>query len=123
MTIPRCRAQIAAIQPEWAQSRLNTEHLARSLQPGRAAYVRRFFRGEIIHEVFGRAYERVLLRSVLDGCLPVVQAQGPLSMKKGSGGSEVQGSAGPGGSQGDTGQEKCDKPMGAMAVVEPQDYV
>ena len=42
---------------------------------------------------------------------------------KGSGGSEVQGSAGPGGSQGDNGNEKCDKPMGAMAVVEPQDYV
>lgn len=55
--------------------------------------------------------------------LTAVAADGPLSMKKGSGGSEVQGSAGPGGSQGDTGQEKCDKPMGAMAVVEPQDYV
>jgi curli biogenesis system outer membrane secretion channel CsgG len=57
--------------------------------------------------------------------LPAVRAadEGPLSMKKGSGGSEVQGSVGPGGSQGDTGQEKCDKPMGAMAVVEPQDYV
>ena len=50
-------------------------------------------------------------------------ADGPLATKKGSGGSEVQGSAGPGGSQGDNGQEKCDKPMGAMAVVEPQDYV
>jgi hypothetical protein len=50
-------------------------------------------------------------------------ADGPLSMKKGSGGTEVQGSAGPGGSQGDAGQEHCDKPMGAMAVVEPQDYV
>lgn len=48
---------------------------------------------------------------------------GPLDMKKGSGGSEVQGSAGPGGSQGDNGLEKCDKPMGAMAVVEPQDEV
>lgn len=50
-------------------------------------------------------------------------AEGPLATKKGSGGSEVQGSAGPGGSQGDNGNEKCDKPMGAMAVVEPQDYV
>jgi hypothetical protein len=50
-------------------------------------------------------------------------AEGPLSMKKGSGGSEVQGSAGPGGSQGDNGLEHCDKPMGALAVVEPQDYV
>ncbi|HEY6644530.1 SH3 domain-containing protein [Povalibacter sp.] len=50
-------------------------------------------------------------------------ADGPLAVKKGSGGSEVQGSAGPGGSQGDNGNEKCDKPMGALAVVEPQDYV
>jgi len=52
-----------------------------------------------------------------------VWADGPLATKKGSGGSEVQGSSGPAGSQGDTGQERCDKPMGAMAVVEPQDYV
>jgi len=55
--------------------------------------------------------------------LSVAQADNPLSMKKGSGGTEVQGSAGPSGSQGDAGQEHCDKPMGAMAVVEPQDYV
>ncbi|MET0986247.1 MAG: CsgG/HfaB family protein, partial [Steroidobacteraceae bacterium] len=48
---------------------------------------------------------------------------GPTDMKKGSGGSEVQGSAGPGGSQGDAGLEKCDKPMGAMAVVEPQSEI
>jgi len=51
------------------------------------------------------------------------QAQGPLSMKKGQGGTEVQGSAGPNGSQGDNGLQHCDKPMGALAVVEPQDYV
>lgn len=56
-------------------------------------------------------------------CLPAAHADNPLSMKKGSGGSEVQGSAGPGGSQADAGQEHCDRPMGAMAVVEPQDYV
>lgn len=55
--------------------------------------------------------------------LPAAHADNPVSMKKGSGGSEVQGSAGPGGSQGDAGQEHCDQPMGAMAVVEPQDYV
>jgi curli biogenesis system outer membrane secretion channel CsgG len=48
---------------------------------------------------------------------------GPLEMKKGAGGSEVQGSAGVGGSQGDNGLEKCDKPMGAIAVVEPQNEV
>ena len=52
-----------------------------------------------------------------------VSAQGILSTKKGSGGSEIQGSAGPSGSQGDNGLEHCDKPMGALAVVEPQNQV
>jgi hypothetical protein len=57
-------------------------------------------------------------------CLPLVtSAQGVLGQRKGEGGTEVQGSAGPGGSQGDNGLEHCDKPMGALAVVEPQDYV
>jgi hypothetical protein len=44
-------------------------------------------------------------------------------MKQGKGGSVVQGAAGTGGSKGDTGLSHCDKPMGAIAVVEPQDYV
>ncbi len=44
--------------------------------------------------------------------------------KKGAGGSEVQGAAGTQGAQGAASDlERCDKPMGAMAVVEPQDYV
>ena len=52
------------------------------------------------------------------------QAANPLAMKKGSGGSEVTGSAGPSGSQGESGdQQTCPKPMGAIAVVEPQDFV
>ena len=52
------------------------------------------------------------------------QAQGVLDTKKGQGGSDVQGAAGTQGAQGAaTDLEKCDKPMGAMAVVEPQDYV
>jgi hypothetical protein len=55
--------------------------------------------------------------------LPLLAADGPLAQKKGQGGSEIQGSAGPGGSQGDNGLEHCDKPMGALTVVEPQDYV
>jgi Curli production assembly/transport component CsgG len=51
-------------------------------------------------------------------------AQGITDMKKGEGGSAVQGSAGPSGSQGAASDlERCDKPMGAVAVVEPQDYV
>ena len=49
--------------------------------------------------------------------------QGLTDMKKGEGGSQIQGSAGPSGSQGATDLEHCDKPYGAMAVVEPQDAV
>lgn len=48
-------------------------------------------------------------------------AQGGLTKEKqGQGGSIVKGSAGTDGSKGDSGLEHCDKPMGAMAVVEPQ---
>ena len=50
-------------------------------------------------------------------------AQGITGAKQGQGGSVVQGAAGTGGSVGDTGLQRCDKPMGAMAVVEPQDFV
>jgi curli production assembly/transport component CsgG len=50
-------------------------------------------------------------------------AQGVTGTKQGQGGSVVQGSAGTGGSTGDTGLEHCDRPMAAMAVVEPQDFV
>src|SRR5260370_12132634 len=50
--------------------------------------------------------------------------QGITDMKKGEGGSQVQGSAGPSGAQGAASDlEHCDKPMGAMAVVEPQAHV
>ncbi len=51
----------------------------------------------------------------------VAFAQGGLTKpKQGQGGSVVQGGAGTNGSSGDTGLEHCDKPMGALAVVEPQ---
>src|SRR5688572_3026852 len=50
-------------------------------------------------------------------------AQGITGNKQGQGGSVVQGSAGTGGSKGDSGLEHCDKPMGAVAVVEPQDHI
>lgn len=67
---------------------------------------------------------RAAIAAALSLCLPLaVSAQGILGQKKGEGGSEIQGSAGPGGSQGANGLEHCDKPMGALAVVEPQDYV
>jgi hypothetical protein len=40
--------------------------------------------------------------------------------KQGAGGTVVKGSAGTSGGKGDGGLEHCDKPMGAVAVVEPQ---
>lgn len=48
-------------------------------------------------------------------------AQGGVTKEKqGQGGSAVKGAAGTDGSKGDNGLQHCDKPMGAMAVVEPQ---
>jgi hypothetical protein len=52
-----------------------------------------------------------------------VSAQGITGNKQGQGGSKIQGSAGTQGSKGDNGLEHCDKPMGAVAVVEPQDQI
>ena len=63
-----------------------------------------------------------LLASVFTVSIPA-HGQGVTDMKKGEGGSVVKGSAGPSGSQGSSDLEHCEKPMGAMAVVEPQDYV
>jgi hypothetical protein len=64
---------------------------------------------------------------ILIGVLAVssaAHAQGITDMKKGEGGSAVQGSTGPGGAQGAASDlERCDKPMGAVAVVEPQDHI
>ncbi len=48
---------------------------------------------------------------------------GVTDMKQGQGGSVVQGAAGTQGAQGDTGLRKCTQPLGAVAVVEPQDYI
>jgi curli biogenesis system outer membrane secretion channel CsgG len=63
--------------------------------------------------------------AVLGLCIALgAGAQGVLDTKKGQGGSDVQGAAGTQGAQGAAGDlERCDKAMGAVAVVEPQDYV
>ena len=64
-----------------------------------------------------------VLASILAMAL-TAHSQGITDMKKGEGGSAVQGSAGPSGSSGAASDlEHCDKPMGAMAVVEPQSQV
>lgn len=68
-----------------------------------------------------------LMAAVLPSILATamtVYAQGITDMKKGEGGSAVQGSAGPGGSADAASDlERCDKPMGTVAVVEPQAHV
>ena len=51
------------------------------------------------------------------------RGQGITKPKQGQGGSVIKGAAGTDGSKGDNGLEHCDKPMGAMAVVEPQSEV
>jgi hypothetical protein len=50
-------------------------------------------------------------------------AQGITKTKQGQGGSVVKGAAGTEGSTGDNGLERCERPMGALAVVEPQSQV
>ncbi len=74
-----------------------------------------------------KTYSRMALSAaaLLSGFFIVASADaGLLGTKKGKGGSEVQGAAGTQGAQGAASDlEKCDKPMGAVAVVEPQDYV
>jgi len=54
---------------------------------------------------------------------PPAVAQGITQPKQGQGGSVVKGAAGTDGSTGDKGLEHCDKPMAAMAVVEPQSEI
>jgi len=62
--------------------------------------------------------------AIVVALVSTAHAQGLTDMKKGQGGSEVQGSAGPSGAQNTASDlERCDKPYGAMAVVEPQDHV
>jgi hypothetical protein len=70
-------------------------------------------------------------RSLILGiCLTLVAAaqaddktKGITGYKEGKGSGVVTGAAGTSGSSGDSGLEKCDKPMGAIAVVEPQDFI
>jgi len=64
-----------------------------------------------------------MLASVLAVAM-TVHAQGITDMKKGEGGGAIHGSAGPSGSSDAASDlEHCDKPMGAVAVVEPQSQV
>jgi hypothetical protein len=73
-------------------------------------------------------YSRTRRVMVVTACLALsaayASAQGGLTKpKQGQGGSVVQGAAGTEGGVGDNGLEHCPKPMGAMAVVEPQNDI
>ena len=72
-------------------------------------------------------YSRTMRLMIVAACLSLISAyaaaQGITKPKQGQGGSVVQGAAGTEGGVGDNGLEHCAKPMGAMAVVEPQEQI
>ena len=57
------------------------------------------------------------------GAAGCASSAGPIGYKQGQGGTLVDGATGPGGATGRSGIQRCDKPFGAIAVVEPQSYV
>jgi hypothetical protein len=65
----------------------------------------------------------VLASIVLSAVAVEASAQGVTGYQQGQGGSPVQGAAGTTSSTGNPSLQHCDKPMGAIAVVEPQDFV
>ena len=71
--------------------------------------------------MFRNAAPRALVCALSLGLAAPALAQGGLTKEKqGQGGSAVKGAAGTNGSISDNGLEHCDRPMAAMAVVEPQ---
>jgi Curli production assembly/transport component CsgG len=68
-------------------------------------------------------FRTVVLLAFLAVLSSDASAQGITGNKQGQGGSAIQGAAGTQGSKGAKGLEHCDKPMGAVAVVEPQDQI
>ncbi len=65
----------------------------------------------------------IVVIAILAFVTAMAGAQGMTQPKQGQGGSVVKGAAGTDASTGDAGLEHCDKPMGAVAVVEPQSEV
>jgi len=72
-------------------------------------------------------YSRTMRVIMIIACVTLASAyataQGITQPKQGQGGSVVKGAAGTEGGVGDNGLEHCPKPMGAMAVVEPQQEI
>jgi len=75
--------------------------------------------------IIRQTLKTILIALPVAGFMSLALAQGVTEMKQGEGGSVAQGAAGPSGStQGsESTLEQCAQPMGAMAVIEPQDFV
>ena len=111
MTVPEGHGQIRA-----ARLSYKTKHLL-------ATRSSRFVAGENRdHESHRTARRGRCCAAVVRVCLPSLP-KGRWRRRKGRAAPRSRARPGPGGSQGDNGLEHCDKPMGALAVVEPQDYV
>lgn len=69
------------------------------------------------------ALTRAVVLVLAFGAVGVCYAGGVTGYKQGKGGTLANGAAGPGGATGKSGIERCERPLAAVAVVEPQDYV
>jgi len=79
--------------------------------------------GASIQGLRGRGLGRALVSALLLLGAAAANGAGPTGYKQGSGGTLVDGAAGPNGATGKSGIRRCDKPFGAVTVVEPQSYV
>jgi hypothetical protein len=66
---------------------------------------------------------RAFVCLLMAGAAACATGAGPTGYKQGKGGTLVDGAAGPNGATGHSGIQRCDKPFGAVTVVEPQNYV
>src|SRR5262245_42210849 len=76
-----------------------------------------------IERSMGRGWGRAFACWVMLGAASAVAAGGLAGYKQGGGRTLVGGAAGPNGATGTSGIQRCDKPFGALTVVEPQSYV
>ncbi len=112
-------AQVLEFVEDLSVSILNSTTTRRAPELGPAVYRRRISMSTHVFRLLG-------ILAVIGGFIAVAgvaSAQGITGNKQGQGGSVVQGAAGTQGSTGDSGLQRCDKPMGAVAVVEPQDFI
>jgi hypothetical protein len=76
-----------------------------------------------IKRSMGRGLGRAFACSVMLGAASAAVSGGLTGYKQGGGGTLVDGAAGPSSATGHSGIQRCDKPFGAVTVVEPQSYV